>query len=154
MISPASQSDRRRLIWPVALAVVITWCSGRSVEGLPPTFEGSDKVVHFALYGLMATLVARVHAVARTRPLGMYAAILIVSVFGVTDELHQHFTPGRTMDVWDWVADTLGAVVATVMYAEWPAYRRMLESPVWGVFRKRRVEIDPAACVIAADGRR
>ena len=138
----------------MALAVAITWCSGRRVEGLPETFDGSDKVVHFALYGLMATLVARVHAVARTRPLGMYAAILIVSVFGVTDELHQHFTPGRTMDVWDWVADTLGAMMATVMYAEWAAYRRMLESPVWRLFRKRRVEIEPTACVIAADGRR
>ncbi|HYD83482.1 MAG TPA: VanZ family protein, partial [Opitutus sp.] len=81
-------------------------------------------------------------------------AILIVSVFGVTDELHQHFTPGRSMDVWDWVADTLGAIVATVLYAEWAAYRRLLETPVFGLFRKRRVEIADAACVIAADGRR
>jgi Predicted integral membrane protein len=136
------------------LAVLIMWCSSRSGDGIPGSFEGRDKVVHFALYGLMATLVARVQAVARTRPLGMYAAILIVSVFGVTDELHQYFTPGRTMDVWDWVADTLGAVVATVMYAEWAAYRRMLESPVSGLFRKRCVEIETGACVIAADGRR
>jgi len=136
------------------LAVAITWCSSRSVDGIPGAFEGRDKVVHFALYGLMATLIARIEAVARTRPLGMYAAILITSVFGVTDELHQYFTPGRSMDVWDWVADTLGAIVATVMYAEWAAYRRMLESPMSGLFRKRRVEIETGACVIAADGRR
>ena len=154
MIVKERQSDRRRIVWPVALAVAITWCSSRSVDGIPGAFEGRDKLVHFALYGLMATLVARIQAVARTRPLGMYAAILIVSVFGVTDELHQHFTPGRSMDVWDWVADTLGAVLATFMYAEWHAYRRALESPVAGVFRKRRVEIESAACVIAADGRR
>lgn len=154
MISTEQQSDRRRVVWPVALAVAITWCSGRSVEGLPETFDGSDKLVHFALFGLMATLVARIEAVARTRPLGMYAAIVIVSVFGVTDELHQHFTPGRSMDVWDWVADTLGAVVATVLYAEWNGYRRLLEAKVVGAFRKRCVEIDSAACVIAADGRR
>lgn len=147
------QSDRRKIVWPVALAIAITFCSGRSVDGLPPTFEGSDKVVHFLLFGLMATLVARIDAVARTRPLGRYAAILIVSVFGVTDELHQHFTPGRSMDVWDWVADTLGAGLATVLYVEWLVYRDVLESAVWR-WRKRRVEIADEACVIAADGRR
>lgn len=145
MISRLPQSDRRKLVWPLALAGVITWCSSRSVEGLPPTFEGSDKVVHFGLYGLLATLVVRIGAVQRTRPLGMYAAILIVSVFGVTDELHQHFTPGRSMDVWDWVADTVGAVLATVMYAEWSGYRRLLEAPLPGLSRKLRVEIAGAA---------
>ena len=153
MTSLASPSDRRRLIWPIALAITITWCSGRSVDGLPPTFEGSDKVVHFLLFGLMATLVARIETVARTRPLGRYAAILIVSVFGVTDELHQHFTPGRSMDFWDWVADSLGAGLATALYAEWLSYRRWLESPLRGWARKRRVEIEHEACVIAADGR-
>jgi VanZ family protein len=153
MTSSASHSDRRRLIWPVALALTITWCSARPVEGLPPTFEGSDKVVHFLLFGLMATLVARIEAVQQTRPLGRYAASLVVSVFGVTDELHQHFTPGRSMDFWDWVADSLGAVLATVLYTEWHRYRRVLESPVLALFRKRRIETESLPCVIAADGR-
>src|SRR5688572_1742857 len=124
------QTDRRRLIWPVALAVAITWGSSRTVPDWGEAVMHGDKIVHFLVYGLMATLVARIGAVQRTRPLGIYAAILIVSVFGVTDELHQHFTPGRSMDVWDWVADTLGAVAATVLYAEWQAYRRLLETSV------------------------
>lgn len=152
MTPPLPQTDRRKLVWPVALALTITVCSGRAVPDWGEAITYSDKVVHFGIYGLMATLVARLAAVQRTRPLGMYAAILIVSVFGVTDELHQHFTPGRSMDVWDWVADTLGAIVATVLYAESRAYRRWLETPVANGFAKRRVEIDGGACVIAADG--
>ncbi len=141
-------------VWPVALGVAIILGSSRAAPNWGDAVTFGDKIVHFGIYGLAATLVARIPAVQRTRPLGMYAAILIVSVFGVTDELHQYFTPGRSMDWWDWVADTLGAIVATVLYAEWPAYRRLLETPVFGIFRKRRVEIGEAACVIAADGRR
>jgi VanZ family protein len=28
----------------------------------------------------------------------------------VVDEIHQSFVPGRDANVWDWVADTLGAL--------------------------------------------
>jgi VanZ family protein len=154
MTSSLSLTDRHKLVWPVALGVAIVLGSSRSVPNWSDAVTFGDKFVHFAVYGLGATLVARISMVQRTRPLGIYAAILIVSVFGVTDELHQHFTPGRSMDAWDWVADTLGAIVATVLYAECAAYRRLLETPVFGLFRKRRVEIADAACVIAADGRR
>jgi VanZ family protein len=75
----------------------------------------SDKLVHALVFGLLATLVARLASVQRTRPLGIYAAIVIVSVFGISDELHQHFTPGRSMDIWDWTADTVGAALATAL---------------------------------------
>ena len=54
-------------------------------------------------------------------------AVLIVSLFGATDEFHQHFTPGRSMDVLDWLADTCGAVVAVAAYTFWPGYRRPLK---------------------------
>ena len=50
--------------------------------------------------------------------------------FGVSDEVHQSFTPGRSMEIADWVADTLGATVAVLAYTRWTAYRQRLESPV------------------------
>ena len=140
------QSDRRKLIWPLALAATITWCSGQTVEGLPPTFEGSDKVVHFAIYGLLATLVSRIEAVQRMSSLGIYAAILIVSVFGMTDELHQYYTPGRSMDIWDWVADTTGALLATVLYVKWHGYRWLLEMRILN----RQIEISQHARRVVA----
>ncbi|HYP15606.1 MAG TPA: VanZ family protein [Opitutus sp.] len=127
MDSSVPPSDRRKLLWPLALALVITFCSSRATPQWDQPIADLDKLVHFVLYGLMATVVARLSAVQRTRPFGIYTAVLIVSVFGVTDELHQHFTPGRSLDAWDWVADTLGAVTATVLYAEWHGYRRLLE---------------------------
>jgi hypothetical protein len=36
-------------------------------------------------------------------------AIFLASLYGVTDEFHQHFVPMRTPDVLDWVTDTVGA---------------------------------------------
>ncbi|MDB6095316.1 MAG: VanZ family protein [Verrucomicrobia bacterium] len=124
-------------IWPVALATTIFFASARShVAG--PAFQSSDKIVHFLVYGLLGSLVCRLGQ--GWRSVGW--AVLIVSGFGATDEWHQYYTPGRSAEVADWVADTLGAALATSLYVGWPRYRRLLEFPLG---RKRRVEIAAAA---------
>jgi VanZ family protein len=41
--------------------------------------------------------------------------ILITSAYGVSDEIHQYFVPGRDCNVWDWIADTLGAVLGALI---------------------------------------
>lgn len=119
-----SKPDRRQFVWPVVVAALVVLASSRStVAG--PRIEGLDKVVHFAVYGLLATLVCRLGR-------GWRAAVwslLVVSAFGVTDEWHQSFVPGRLAEVADWVADTLGALVAVTLYAGSDAYRRLLETP-------------------------
>jgi VanZ family protein len=132
-----------RWIWPVALAVGITTVSGQSSMPAPEIIN-FDKLAHFLVFGLLATLVARVEGVAAWPVLGMGWAVVLVSAFGGLDEWHQGHTPGRYVEVADWVADTLGAALAVTLYARWGWYRRLLEMPV-GV-RKRRVE-NPAATV-------
>ena len=146
-----NRGERRKIAWPVALALGIVFCSSQPVWE-PNVVPNNDKIIHFFVFGLLATLVARITMVRRTRPIGIYAAILIVSAFGATDEFHQYFTPGRSSDFFDWVADTAGAAVATVVYAKWRWYRALLETGVWTLIAKRRVEIDARACVIAGDG--
>lgn len=123
----------RGWIWPAALAVVIVIASGRGTIAAP-RITGLDKVVHFFVFGLLATLVLR----NGFAPRQAWLAVVIVSVFGATDEWHQSFTPGRVMQVGDWVADTLGAVVAVIAYACWPGYRAALERPLTA--GKRRIE--------------
>lgn len=41
----------------------------------------------------------------------MVWVIGIASAYGISDELHQSFVPGRDCNVWDWLADTLGAII-------------------------------------------
>jgi VanZ family protein len=143
----------RKALWLAALASSVVLASSCPMPGWAAAlhFRHFDKVAHFLVFGLLATLVARIPWVQRRRPLGIYTAIALVSVFGATDELHQHFTPSRSMDVWDWVTDTLGAALAVGIYAQWHWYRATLERPVAELL-KRRVEIGREPCVIPGDG--
>ena len=96
-----------------------------------PRIPHFDKVVHFAVYGLLATLVCR-------QGRGWRAAgwtVLVVSVYGASDEWHQSYVPGRSTELADWMADTAGAALAVGAYVRWDRYRRWLERPV----RVRRV---------------
>jgi len=131
------QSPKRRIqrgwVWPLALAALIFFASSQS-KLAGPDVEGSDKVVHFSVYGLLATLAVRL---VRTRR-AAWLIILAVSLYGVSDEWHQSFTPGRSVEFADWLADTLGGAMAVLLYTRWSAYRRFLERPIRS---KRQVEI-------------
>ncbi len=114
--------NRRQLLWPLAIAALIFTASSRSSVAAPEIVD-IDKVGHFLVFGLLATLLCRLGQ--GWRAAGW--ALLAASLFGMTDEWHQGFVPGRAPDVFDWVADTLGAALAVTLYAGWPAYRRVLE---------------------------
>ncbi len=108
--------------WPLLLAVTIVLASGRS-QVAAPDIVNFDKLAHFGVFGLLASLVWR------CRPQRPWAgwAVLLVSLFGASDELHQSFTPGRSMDWVDWICDTTGAALAVTLYARWTWYRGLLE---------------------------
>ncbi len=118
---------RRVWIWPLVVAATIFLASNR--EATAPEFTRwiprFDKLVHFSVYGLLGTLTLRGLGPRRWAP-GL--AIAAVSLFGASDEWHQSFVPGRSCEVADWVADTLGAALAVSLYARWGFYRRLLES--------------------------
>lgn len=128
-----------RWAYPLVLAGMIVVASGQSQVAGPPGVN-VDKLAHFTIFGLLATLVARCPGVRRFR-----YAIVVVSFFGIADEFRQSFTPGRFVEFADWVADTLGALTAVSLYVFWPRYRRLLETPL--IFRRRTAK--PASIVAA-----
>lgn len=119
-----------QLLWlwlPVALdAALIFFLS--SIPRLPsPPGPFSDKHFHFASYALFATLLVRALASARIRNVTGRVAllgILFAALYGVTDEIHQMFVPGRSADPYDLLADTLGAVAAAGLLLAWAIIRR------------------------------
>jgi hypothetical protein len=127
--------------WPVVLAAMILIASGRSMTGAPFLFKGSDKVIHFFVFGLLATLVLRTGAVWRRGALRGWLAVFAVALFGIVDEFRQSFTPGRYVEFADWAADTLGACVAVCAYLFWGGYRSLLEMPLWA--RRRDLASKP-----------
>ena len=83
----------------------------------PISFPGDDKVVHAALYAVLGGLL-RV-ALGRSGP-----AVALAAAYGVTDEVHQAFVPGRDADVFDGLADLLGAALGAAVAARtWRTWR-------------------------------
>ena len=71
---------------------------------------------------VLAVLVIRAIAAGRWDRLsfGSFArAWAITAGYGITDEVHQWFVPGRFASVADWIADALGAAVALAAIAAW-----------------------------------
>lgn len=104
-------------LWgPVALYMaLIFWAS--SLSSPPSPAQVSDKVQHFAAYAGLALVSLRATAGGRVRGLTLAAAVaawVLAAAYGVTDEWHQAFVPGRTSDVADVAADWLGAGAAAV----------------------------------------
>lgn len=128
---------RRETLWPFLLAATITWCSGYPAEVPTVGWLEVDKIGHFGLYGALATAIIRHPALLRPpSPSGLWRAgwlaMLLASAYGMGDEFRQSLTNGiRSPDWHDWLADTIGAVVAVSLYIRWPWYRRLMETPLW-----------------------
>ena len=69
------------------------------------------KVIHFAIYGLLCFLWWRVFATVARPGSAALAALLVASVYAVTDEVHQSFVEGRSGTALDWAIDTAGAAL-------------------------------------------
>jgi len=118
-----SQEHFRARVWLALIALLVIFESSCSRVSLPSGIMGIDKIGHFLLYGLLAT---HFHRAGFTKGrLGL--SILAMSLFGASDELHQHFTPGRSMDILDWVSDTLGSALAITLHDRLRLYRRVLD---------------------------
>jgi VanZ family protein len=102
---------------PVVLYAVAIFIA--SSISKPPSLPElvTDKDVHGSLYGGFALIVLR--ALAKrwdrvTLATGLTTIVLVV-LYGISDEFHQSFVPGRTSDVFDVIADGLGATAAVVI---------------------------------------
>jgi len=125
-----------RLLWrwgPVVacagLIFVLSSLSLWKIKVRLPDVLGADKVVHTIEYGALGLVLARAVHPAGRRFAWHHALIVIVatSIYGVSDELHQYYTPGRMPSVWDAAADVLGAALAAALWPRlgqrWPWLR-------------------------------
>ncbi len=93
-----------------------------SRPALPSPASVTDKQAHALVYGILATLVLMAMTRWRWRAIGgagVLAAFLMATAYGVSDEFHQMFVPGRSPEVADVVADAAGAAVALAAAWAW-----------------------------------
>ena len=108
----------------LALAVIF-WLS--SLPQVPAARYFWDKLLHVAAYAGLGVLALRAFhgGAAPLRPGATLLAGCAVILWGVSDEYHQSFVPGRDASALDVAADAVGVLVATVLFAAWARRRRV-----------------------------
>jgi VanZ family protein len=92
-------------------------------------FSGTDLLAHATFYGVLSMFLARSLAPSRvTTWKRVLLLTILVTVYGITDEYHQLFVPGRNASMWDILADGLGGFLAAFMLF-WRDRRTMKISP-------------------------
>jgi VanZ family protein len=102
----------RLLVWgPAAFwaAVLFLLSSLPDVPGASWLPFG-DKVGHLSLYAVLGVALAWGRGRSR-RAVPHLLLLALGALYGVTDEVHQGYVPGRMPDPWDWVADVTGLVI-------------------------------------------
>lgn len=108
------------------MAMLFGFSSLSTVPTPPGGFSFYD--AHIAAYAGLGLLTTRALAggLPDVRWLSICGAILISSLYGVSDEYHQIFVPGRTFDRLDIVADIAGSTVGAIGAWTWSIIRRRL----------------------------
>jgi len=94
---------------------------------LPPAAELlSDKVLHVLEYSLLGFLSARAlfsSDMGSSPALVCIIAFVFSALYGLSDEFHQSFVPGRNAALGDFAADAVGAFLGAIVYWAFMARR-------------------------------
>ena len=91
-----------------------------------PQVIGLDKLLHIIAYGVLAATI--LYALqpydrkSRRQPT-LVGVVMFCLLFGISDEFHQSFIPGRNVSAWDVGADCFGALLVVCIW-----YRQIKKS--------------------------
>lgn len=111
------------LTWRALLFLWMTTIFVLSAQSSLPTqdlFAGQDKLAHFLAYGLLGVLLSR-----SLRPMKVetWQRIILITglttLYGISDEYHQSFVPGRDVSALDVLADGVGGFLAAQVLYWW-----------------------------------
>jgi VanZ family protein len=119
MASLRPVDPRAAWLWAPVLVYAAAIFAASSVSEPPPVPGGvSDRAIHAWVYAGLALLVLRALTAgcwANVSARRAAAAALLASAYGLSDEWHQWFVPGRVFDLLDLLADTAGASAAVTL---------------------------------------
>lgn len=110
----------------------IAWCmfifiaSSIPSDNIPAFNSWSDKFVHAGVYAMLCWLT---HVAFFHQPMqwlkrhSLLLAVLFTALYGITDEFHQSFTPGRYSDPLDLLADGVGGMLYAFLHLQLKFYR-------------------------------
>lgn len=115
---------------------IIFWESSLPLQ-VPGHIPNLDKVIHMVMYfGLcMAYFNVATLGGTRTTARACWLAFGLAVAYGISDEWHQYYVPGRSCDWQDAVADAVGAALAMGL-----AWRLRMRSAHWQIHAARAPE--------------
>ena len=77
-----------------------------------------DKLLHFVEYFILGALLVRAFSNSSDKvnfKLILLLSVLIASIYGLLDEFHQSFVPGRSPDIFDLFSDIIGSLLGALL---------------------------------------
>ena len=112
-----------RVLPPLVVMALLWWSSSREPTPGPRDVPGIlwRNAMHVVAYAILgASLLMAMHSVPRRRLVGPGLwSFLIAIAYGIVDELHQSFVPGRVCSLADVFADAAGAALALAIVIPW-----------------------------------
>ena len=101
------------LLLAIAWASVIFYLSSQPGIDTPLLFPGQDKLFHLIAFGLLGFLLMGSMKTTRSgyRTRQVWIVVGLVATYGVLDEFHQYFVPGRSVEFYDALADAAGGLL-------------------------------------------
>lgn len=116
------------LLWLGYMGLIYWLSSGPMPAAFVIPISQIDKVYHFLAYAVLGALGCQVaHHVTRHLYWRIWLGGMAASLFGISDEWHQFFVPGRSATVSDIVADMCGAWAGAMIWGLWlsPLYKTL-----------------------------
>jgi VanZ family protein len=107
------------LILLVGYVLLIFVLSTRPTLSPPgPEFKAKDKIAHATEYFVLGALMfsAFGRSLDDSKMVAFMFLVALGATLGATDEMVQGYVPGRSRDVFDWMADVAGVATAAAVF--------------------------------------
>ena len=105
--------------WIIFCVLIFYFSSLPKVEFLPQSILNCDKLLHltsFFFYGISTQLFINTIFINRRKSTRILFVLIIGIIYPLTDEFHQSFVPGRTSDIFDFLADFIGIILSLSLF--------------------------------------
>jgi VanZ family protein len=102
--------EHRKAAWFLTIVYMGMIFFFSSMSKLPQPDVGYDitTLEHIAEYAVLGFLLSTAMRVEKKK---VFAVVMIAALYGVTDEIHQFFVPGRVASIYDTTADLIGSAI-------------------------------------------
>ena len=108
----------------IVVSIFVVWVSHQASLGNKNIFMDivrvtpyGDKIGHFFLFALLSMVVIGATKFKSFSFLNfrIYWAVAAITMFALADEMFQHFSPNRTLDIFDFMAGVFGIITAQLV---------------------------------------